>query len=90
MYLTLSQVTLIADQSKSRPDDAICYVRTAQRRLLSAAPGERILTVDDTVTEATGPAERYGRLYYDARDEPCVVPDVWSEDDAALAREAIR
>lgn len=81
MYLYLDEVTLIASQSKVRSDDPVVYEREYR--------GERILTIDDKPSKYTDDARRYGVLYFDARDQPCVVPDAWSEDDAILAREAI-
>lgn len=81
MYLYLHEVTLVADKAKVRPDDIPVFEREYR--------GERILTIDDKPSKYTDDARRYGVLYFDARDQPCVVPDAWSEDDALLAREVV-
>ena len=78
MYLTFDQVILVRDQRKVRQDDPIVYERELH--------GQRVLTMDGGPSRHAGPARQYGRIYTDSADRLCVVPDQWSDDDAAIAK----
>jgi hypothetical protein len=67
MYLKLEEVILVSDKSRLKPEDPVVYKHNLR--------GERILTLDPGPCEATTDAMRYGRLYFDVKDNPCVVPD---------------
>lgn len=84
MYLLLSEVALVRDQRRyRRAGDSVVYARR-----LSGLPYETALTLDSGPSRYdTVPPVRYGTLYFDAREQACVVPDVWDEDDARQARD---
>lgn len=81
MYLTLEQLTLVGDKRRARPDDPPIYEREYR--------GQRIFTTDASPSRSVGPAIRYGVLYFDSRDEPCIVPDAWSDEDAQVSKLAL-
>jgi hypothetical protein len=81
MYLTMDQVTLVGDKGKVRPHDPVIYERDLA--------GNRIFTTDGGPSKYAGSAMRYGVLYFDAREQPCIVPDTWNEDDAGAAKLAL-
>lgn len=78
MYLTLDQVILISDK-QPLPSDTIVY----ERQLGS----QRILTPDGGQSKYASEARRYGVLYFDANDTPCIIPDAFSMDDAMIAKD---
>ncbi len=78
MYLTFPQVRLVSDK-QPEPGDTVIYERELR--------GERILTTDSSESHIASQARRYGVLYFDANDRPCVIPDHFSMDDAGLARD---
>ena len=78
MYVTLDQVILVKDKTKTRDGDPVVFVRELR--------GRAVLTTDGGASKHAGPAVKYGVLYFDTRDRMCIVPDVWSEDDARLAK----
>ncbi len=73
MYIRLEDVTLIGDRSKLRDDDPIVYERIHR--------GERVLTLDNEHKPGAPEPIRYGRMYYDVNDQPCVVPDTQERYD---------
>lgn len=77
MYLTMDEIILIGDTSKTRPDDAIVYIRDYD--------DQEVLTTDASVSQRTGPAVEYGRIYWDTQERACVVPHAWDKDHAAQA-----
>lgn len=77
MYLTLDQVLLVSDK-QPQEGDTVVY----ERQLGS----QRILTPDDAPSRHASEPKRYGVLYYDANETPCVIPDVFSMDDAMVAK----
>lgn len=84
MYLTLNQVILISDTNKRQADDAIVYVKEDGRDGKRLFPDYGLTLSDIEKHRLT----RYGTIYTDkTRNENwCVVPDVWSDDDAACAK----
>ena len=80
MYLHFDEVALIGDRPPQQ-DDPVVYVRTLH--------GDRILTADPLDSRYATIARRYGHIYWDARDLPCVIPDDWNDDDALLAKSTI-
>lgn len=81
MYLTLDQITLVQDKSKAKSDDAPVYERELN--------GDRIFTTDTTPSQHASKAKRYGVIYFDIGDRPCIIPDAWNDDDACRAKERI-
>lgn len=79
MYVELHQVTLVRDKRHIRPGDPVIYEREFR--------GERIFTTDCEPSKYAGSAQRYGVLYFDSREQPCIVPDVWNENDVHIARD---
>ena len=77
MYLTFDQVMVVSDK-KPLTTDIIVYERNLR--------GERVLTPDGGVSRYASEAKPYGVLYYDANGTPCIIPDVWSQEDAAIAK----
>jgi hypothetical protein len=61
MYLKLSEVTLVLNAKRRSADDVPAYLFTRA--------GEPCITSDAAV------GTRYGVLYFDASDIPCVIPD---------------
>ena len=79
MYLKLSEITLVRNQQRYRKhSDVVIYQRDYR--------GDTIFTLDNQPSHHASEAVRYGTLYYDASDEPCVVPDAWSEGEAYQAK----
>jgi hypothetical protein len=81
MYLTLDQVVLVADKSRIRPGDPIIYERGLR--------GKRIFTTDAEPAAPVTGAARYGRLYFDVGERPCIVPGRWDWNDAGLAKDVV-
>lgn len=82
MYLTFDQVILLKEKRTPQANDPLVYVR--QHPNLG-----RVLTTDNTEVRRElgwGDAFEYGHIYEDAAGSLCVVPHVWDEDDAMLAR----
>ena len=79
MYIRFEDVTLISDYSKIRIDDTIVYERIYR--------GERALSTDDSPQEGFS-VRRYGMLYFDVNNQPCVIPDTPEQfkADMMLAR----
>lgn len=67
MYLNFNEVILIGDKSKLRDDDQIIYERNMNNK--------RILTLNTESCKYTSKAIQYGKIYYDAKNNPCIVPD---------------
>lgn len=94
MFLTFGEITLVQDQGKRRADDAIVYVQQKPLQMGNQVE-ERTLWPDfGNYGEAYFQSrwtqvQRYGTLYLDASEQWCVVPDIWSQTDADLARHAI-
>lgn len=85
MYLTFNQVILISDKSKVQPDDTVVYVKeTSTGRIFYPDFVFEPDTFADWQKKLS--SQRYGILYLDANEQWCVVPDVWSEDDARFAK----
>ena len=80
MYLKLQEVTLVGDKRKARNGDRVVYKR--------AYGPDTIFTTDASPSKYSTEPQRYGVLYFDGRDRPCIVPDAWNEDDALRAKEA--
>ena len=83
MYLTFDQVILVKDKGKVQPDDPIVYVRQHPNM-------GRVLTTDNTEIRREfgwGDPFEYGQIYTDTSDNLCVVPHVWDEEDAMLAKD---
>lgn len=78
MYVTLDQITLVQDKRKVRADDLPIYERQLS--------GVRIFTTDGGTSKYASEATRYGVIYFDTDDRLCVVPDVWNDEDAQIAR----
>lgn len=74
MYLTIDQVLMVRDASKIKASDPVVYGH------VHPVTGERVFSTDANSTP-------YGRLYFDSRDTPCIVPDEWNQDDAMLAKD---
>lgn len=82
VYVTLSEITLIHPaMHQPHPDDIPIYARITD--------GRPVLTPDPSPARRTTPATLYGVLYYDADDRPCIVPNTWSDVDAAQAARVI-
>jgi hypothetical protein len=81
MYLTFDQVLLVSDKSPMESDFPVYVKETSNGRVLVPA---FVLEHPPVLFGET--LQRYGILYYDAREKPCVIPDVWSDQDAAIAR----
>ena len=74
MYLTFDQIILVADKFKLNKTDPVIYERELN--------GNRILTLDSDTSKYASAAKPYGRIYYDAQDRPCVVPDTQEQFNA--------
>lgn len=77
MYLLLGEMTLIKNKAKAQPNDPVIYER--------AMNDMRIFTLDSSPCECASQARPYGTIYYDTNNKPCVVPNSWNEEDAAIA-----
>lgn len=76
MYVYLSEVVLVREHP--RASDPVVYEREYNN--------ERIFTTDSAPSKYASDAKPYGRLYFDTRDNACIVPAAWSDDDALLAK----
>lgn len=84
MYLTLDQVILVSDTNKRQPEDATVYVKQHPIEGKHLFP-EWVL--DGTAHFGTKEMmQRYGTIYMDAGERWCIVPDVWSDNDAMCAK----
>ncbi len=72
---------LVANKDKVDECDPVIYVLEYGHA--------RILTLDPIYHPHVGEAVRYGQLYYDSRENPCVVPDEWTWDDAHKCKDCI-
>ena len=81
-YLTFNQVLLVSDKKPIASDTVVYIKETSNGRVLIP---EIVLEHPPLCQGET--LQRYGVLYYDADEQPCIIPDVWSEDDARIAKD---
>ena len=74
MYLKFEEVILVSDKSKLQSDDPVIYEHYLR--------GERILTLDFNPSKYAVGEKIYGHLYFDAQENPCVVPDTQEQFEA--------
>lgn len=80
MYVTLQELTIV-HPSKYRPQTGD---RVAYERLLN---GDRIFTITGEPSKYDSvPVKSAGILYFDTNENPVLVPNTWSDDDAWCAR----
>jgi hypothetical protein len=87
MYALLREVTMIHPSKYRTPPDGTPDVPIYERGL----NGERVFTFDRTPAPKvdTAAPKRYGIGYVRSDDELCIVPDIWSDDDAMCAHGAV-
>lgn len=78
MYFTFDQVLIVSDK-QPQSTDTVIY----ERELGS----QRILTPDGGTSKYASSAKRYGVLYFDTNDTPCIIPDSFNMDDAMIAKD---
>lgn len=80
MYIKLEEITYI-HPSKYRPlaGDRVTYERKLN--------GDRIFTITGEASKHdAAPVKVAGLFYIDTNDRPCLVPEIWNDDDAWCAR----
>ncbi len=81
MYLTFGQVLLVSDKKPLESDHAVYVKETSNGRILIPA-----FVLENPPALKGETLQRYGVIYYDANETPCVIPDVWSDEDAVIAK----
>lgn len=81
MYLTFDQVLLVSDKKPLESDFPVYIKETYLGRILIPS-----FALENPPIFKGETLQRYGILYFDANENPCIIPDVWSDEDAQVAK----